>query len=74
MSYRGIVKNGVIVLEAGAQLPDGTAAQVQPLADDGESLLRHSAMGIWRERADVSDAAEASRRFRKQIEERGSDA
>lgn len=62
MSYRGIVKNGVIVLDSGAKLPDGTPVQVQPLNDEERSLLRHPARGIWRGRADMTDAAEASRR------------
>ena len=30
MSYRGIVKNGVVVLEAGADLPEGTTVKVEP--------------------------------------------
>jgi hypothetical protein len=31
MSYRGLVKNGVIVLEAGTQLPEGTVVRVEPI-------------------------------------------
>jgi hypothetical protein len=30
MSYRGIVKNGVVVLEPGAELPEGTTVNVEP--------------------------------------------
>jgi hypothetical protein len=30
MSYRGTVKNGVVVLEPGAVLPDGTSVRVEP--------------------------------------------
>ena len=71
MTYRGTVKNGVIVLDSGAKLPDGTAVQVRPLENDGKSLLRHPALGIWRERADLSDSSEASRRLRRQLEKRG---
>lgn len=33
MTYRGKVVNGVIVLEAGAQIPDGTAVQVETVED-----------------------------------------
>ena len=73
MSYRGIVKNGVVVLDSGAKLPDGTAVQVQALDEDERSLLRHPARGIWRGRADLTDPAEASRRLRRQLEERGGD-
>ncbi len=31
MTYRGHVKNGVVVLEDGAALPEGVAVRVQPL-------------------------------------------
>lgn len=30
MTYRGIFKNGVVVLRPEAQLPDGTAVEVSP--------------------------------------------
>jgi len=30
MSYRGTVKNGVVVLEAGAELAEGTTVKVEP--------------------------------------------
>ncbi|MHB1035721.1 MAG: hypothetical protein ACYC35_24450 [Pirellulales bacterium] len=31
MVYRGIVKNGVVVIEEGAKLPDGTEVRIEPL-------------------------------------------
>jgi len=34
MVYRGIVKNGVIVLGEGADLPDGTEVRVEAMARD----------------------------------------
>ena len=37
MSYRGTVKNGVVVLEPGAELPEGTAVKVEP--DSWESVF-----------------------------------
>jgi hypothetical protein len=33
MTYRGQVKNGVVVLEGTSALPEGTQVQVQPLED-----------------------------------------
>jgi hypothetical protein len=30
MSYKGTVKNGVVVLEPGAKLPEGTRVRVEP--------------------------------------------
>jgi hypothetical protein len=32
MTYRGIVKNGVVVLGNAAELPEGTEVRVEPLA------------------------------------------
>ena len=74
MSYLGIVRKGVIVLDGDAQLPEGTAVEVRPVATDGNSLLQHPARGVWHDRSDMSDPAEASLRLRKQLEARGSDA
>ena len=34
MVYRGKVRNGVVVLEDGAGLPDGTDVRVEPLVRD----------------------------------------
>ena len=31
MSYKGIVKNGLVVLEQGARLPEGTTVRVEPI-------------------------------------------
>lgn len=40
MSYKGTVKNGVVVLEPGANLPEGTQVRVEPdssgTASDGD--------------------------------------
>lgn len=33
MVYRGIVKNGIVILEPGAALPDGTSVEVQAIGD-----------------------------------------
>ena len=38
MIYRGVVNNGVIQLEGGKTLPDGTQVVVEPLATTSESL------------------------------------
>lgn len=73
MTYRGIVKNGVIVLDDDTPLPDGTMVEVAPLGNKTKSLAEHPAFGIWRERKDMSDPVEASRRLREQLERRGRD-
>ena len=49
MVYRGVVKNGVVVLPDGAGLPDGTEVHVEPLpggeeaAHEGPTLLEQFA-------------------------------
>ena len=42
MTYRGTVKNGVVVLPADAKLPDGTPVEVSPVGNGGDdpSFLR----------------------------------
>jgi hypothetical protein len=50
MSYRGKVKDGVVVLEAGIRLAEGTEVEVQPVAEAprppaeglGQRLLKHA--------------------------------
>jgi hypothetical protein len=39
MVYRGKVKNGVVVLENGTGLPDGTEVRVEPLARDESTAV-----------------------------------
>ena len=34
MMYRGLVTNGVVVLEGNVELPEGTAVQVEPVDTD----------------------------------------
>jgi len=46
MTYKGVVKNGVVVLENGEGLSDGTVVHVQPVGnraegdDDADSVFR----------------------------------
>ena len=39
MTYRGTVKGNVVVLEPGAELPDGTPVHVETEAPGGNGLL-----------------------------------
>jgi hypothetical protein len=39
MIYRGHVKNGVVIFDEDAQLPDGTAEHVQPVEAAGRETL-----------------------------------
>ena len=42
MTYRGQVKNGMVVLEGGSSLPEGTVVRVEPVVEtppEGESVF-----------------------------------
>ncbi|MFQ5422591.1 MAG: hypothetical protein ACE5F9_01270 [Phycisphaerae bacterium] len=73
MTYRGVVKNGVVVFEDEPVLPEGTQVDVVPVADGDEAGETLPAFGIWRDRGDMSDPAGASRRIREQVERRADD-
>jgi hypothetical protein len=69
MTYSGVVKNGVVELEGPEKLPDGQRVEVTPVtATTGDTTL--PAFGLWRDRTDISDSADASRKLREQIERR----
>ena len=48
MTYQGRIQNGVVVLDAGAVIPDGTVVRVEPVsepvASDAESQLLSEAL------------------------------
>jgi hypothetical protein len=70
MTYRGTVKNGVIVLESGFDLPDGQPVEITTLPADSAAATDLPGFGLWRDRADLSDAAAGSLRLRQAIERR----
>jgi hypothetical protein len=45
MTYQGRVSNGVVVLENGATLPDGTVVRVEPLSDPGRAEPAAGSLG-----------------------------
>jgi hypothetical protein len=52
MTYHGKIKNGVVVLEAGADLPEGTPVRVEaleqrPLMDLVQSTEQHKTDPNW---------------------------
>ena len=59
MIYHGTVKSGVVELEDGAQLPDGTCVRVEPLPRQLEHLPRRpgTSLADWAEQnaEDCSD-------------------
>jgi hypothetical protein len=81
MTYRGIVSNGVVVLE-GEKPPEGTVVEITPVTGAGsvasdagvEDLANLPAFGMWRDRTDLPpDSAEASRVLRERAERRAHD-
>jgi hypothetical protein len=47
MIYRGVVTNGVVVLEGGIQLPEGTAVAVQTVETGSSAAADDSIYRIW---------------------------
>jgi len=45
MTYRGTVKEGVVVLEGGVKLADGTAVEVHPVAAKPETPADADSLG-----------------------------
>ncbi len=68
MSYRGVVKSGVVVLEPNAHLAEGQAVEVT-LTDPATTDVLPAA-GLWRDRTDIADSVEESVRLRRSIENR----
>lgn len=73
MTYRGIVQNGVVIID-GDKPDEGTVVEITPVAKEGESVAELPAFGIWRDRKDLAaDGAEASNQLREQTMRRGND-
>jgi hypothetical protein len=68
MTYRGVVSNGVVVLE-GEKPEEGTIVEVTPVPPTVKSLAELPAFGMWRDRTDLpADSAEAARVLRERAE------
>jgi hypothetical protein len=51
MTYRGRVENGVVLLDGGRRLPEGTEVSVQPLTEESgteEMAIQPSPPEFWR--------------------------
>lgn len=69
MTYRGIVSNGVVVLE-GEKPADGTVVEVTPV-EASPDIANHPAIGIWKDRSDLpQDSVEASKVLRQRMMKR----
>jgi hypothetical protein len=73
MTYRGVVVNGVVVIE-GEKPVDGTLVEVTPVPAEVTDLADLPAFGMWRDRTDLpQDGAEASNELRRRMMRRGGD-
>ena len=55
MTYRGVVNNGVVLID-GDKPADGTIVEVTPIhGGDSTDLSTHPAVGIWKDRTDLPD-------------------
>ena len=83
MTYRGVVNNGVVVIE-GEKPADGTVVEITPVvpvtpkltpaSEHVENLADLPAFGMWRDRTDLpADSAEAARVLRELAERRAHD-
>lgn len=73
MTYRGIMSNGVIVLE-GDKPAEGTVVEVVPVPTPPKSFRDSPGFGIWRDRTDLpEDSAEASQVLGEQLMRRSNE-
>ena len=70
MTYRGIIANGVVVME-GEKPSEGTIVEVTPLYDPttpSRDVSADPAIGMWRDRVDLpDDSIEASKILRRRL-------
>jgi hypothetical protein len=73
MTYRGVVVNGVVVID-GEKPEEGTVVEVTPVPKEIKSLAELPAFGMWRDRTDLpADSAEAAAELRRRAERRAND-
>lgn len=59
MTYYGTVQNGMVMLHAGASLPDGTCVTVVPVADMAQQATGSDMQMIWQKLADLGRRVES---------------
>jgi len=70
MTYRGIVSNGMVVID-GDKPCEGTVVEVtpyEPAAPASGGLANHPALGLWKDRGDLpADGVHASGVLRQKL-------
>ena len=61
MTYRGMVKGGIVVLDAANSLPDGTEVTVAPVNDSNDSRRDESSSqpSVWDKMLELGRSAES---------------
>jgi hypothetical protein len=72
MTYRGVIKDGVVVLADGGTLPEGQVVDVTPIPLAAAELDNDDfpGFGLWKDRTDLGDTGEYSLKLRRAMEER----
>jgi hypothetical protein len=76
MTYRGVVKDGVVVVTDGGELPEGQLVEVTPVPllarvpDATPETDDFPGFGLWKDRTDMGDTSEFSLKLRRSMEER----
>lgn len=70
MTLEGIVQNGIVVLEKGASIPNGTHVQVivleaKELPSANGDLAGDPFIGMWKDHPDLTDSSAWVRNIRK---------
>lgn len=58
MTYRGHIRNGAVVLESGAALPEGTEVLVQPVEAPASAGNGQGNASIWQKLLELSGTAQ----------------
>ena len=67
MTYTGVMNNGVVIIE-GNRPPNGTRVEVKPVTPETRNA-ELPGFGIWKDRADMADSAQAARELRHRSEQ-----
>ena len=69
MTIQGTVRDGVIIPDTGIVLPEGQTVEIR-WPDSGAAGLDLPGFGIWRDREDMTDSAQAALDIRRRMERR----
>jgi hypothetical protein len=89
MTFRTVVKDGLIVINTHGEIPDGTPVEVVRLDTGAKKVAKKAGkrdrsrakakdplpgFGGWKDRTDIKDAAEYARELRRRVSRRARNA